>query len=217
LLGAAFEQEGCCVVRGPDLLLGGDILRWHALPGRFDGVIGGPPCKSYSRACRGNQPTQGNLIPEFERIVAEAGPAWWLCENVPAAPVPKGAVYSEVLDAWVFGAAQHRRRRFSSNLPLKPIPVPMEERHPDPWPCVTATEHKHSAGSRNRRRAGRKVGRRMTLTEVNVAMGLPAGFETPCLKVEAAYGVRGNGVALPMGLALARAVKEALRNPTAQP
>jgi len=207
LLGMAFESEGFCVVRGPDLLLGGDIRRWHALDGHFSGVIGGPPCKSHSRACRGNRPTQANLIPEFERIVAEAQPAWWLCENVPDAPVPQGAVFAEVLDAWEFGTAQHRRRRFSSNLALEPIPVPPEERHPDPWPCVTATEHKHSAGSRNRRRAGRKVGRRMTLAEVNAAMGLPEGFETPCLKVEFTYAVRGNGVPLPMGVALAKAVK----------
>lgn len=211
LLGLAFEQEGFCVVRGPDIFLGGDIRRWHALPGRFDGVIGGPPCKAHSRACRGNAPTQENLIPEFERVVAEARPHWWVCENVPEAPVPLGAAHAEVLDAWEYGAAQHRRRRFSSNLPLRPVPVPSEDRHPDPWPCVTATEHKHSAHSRNRRRAGRKVGRRMTPAELNVAMGLPHNFSTPCLKLEAAYAVRGNGVPIQMGRAIARAIKDALQ------
>ena len=211
LLGMAFEQEGNCIVRGRELLLGGDIRGWHVPSGHFAGVIGGPPCKAHSRACRGQRPTQGNLIPEFERVVAEARPGWWLCENVPEAPVPQGAAYAEVLDAWEFGASQHRRRRFSSNLPLGPSPVPPEDRHPDPSPCVTGSEHKHSQNSRNRRRAGRKVGRRMTLAEVNVSMGLPEDFVTHCLTLEAAYAVRGNGVPIQMGRAVARAVTEALR------
>ena len=45
----AFEEEGFCVVRGPDLLWGGDIRRFHPPAGRFDGVIGGPPCQAFSR------------------------------------------------------------------------------------------------------------------------------------------------------------------------
>jgi len=44
LLDSAFEEVGFCVVRGPDLLWGGDIVRFHPPAGRFDGVIGGPPC-----------------------------------------------------------------------------------------------------------------------------------------------------------------------------
>jgi hypothetical protein len=35
------EQEGFCVVKGPDVLWGGDIRRFHPLAGRFDGIIGG--------------------------------------------------------------------------------------------------------------------------------------------------------------------------------
>ena len=42
LLDMAFEEEGFCVVRGPDLLWGGDIRRFHPPAGRFEGVIGGP-------------------------------------------------------------------------------------------------------------------------------------------------------------------------------
>lgn len=48
LLDMAFEEEGFCVVRGPDLLWGGDIRRFHPPSGRFDGVIGGPPCQRFS-------------------------------------------------------------------------------------------------------------------------------------------------------------------------
>src|SRR5207247_2514014 len=82
LLGMAFEEEGFCVVRGPDVLLGGDVRTWHPAPGRFDGVIGGPPCKSFSVAVWSqggpDAATEGNLVGEFERVVAEAKPAWWL-------------------------------------------------------------------------------------------------------------------------------------------
>lgn len=45
LLDMAFCEEGFCVVRGPDLLWGGDIRKFHPPAGRFDGVIGGPPCQ----------------------------------------------------------------------------------------------------------------------------------------------------------------------------
>ena len=48
LLDRAFEEEGFCVVRGPDLLWGGDIKTFHPPAGKFDGVIGGPPCQLFS-------------------------------------------------------------------------------------------------------------------------------------------------------------------------
>jgi DNA (cytosine-5)-methyltransferase 1 len=213
LLGLAFEQAGFVIVRGPEVMLGQDIRGWHSLPGKFMGVIGGPPCKSFSRVCKGNTPTQGNLIPEFERVVAESEPDWWVMENVPTAPVPRAARWSAILDAWEFGAGQHRRRRFSSNLFLDPVPVPGDQRCPDPLPCVTAYEHRGC----DRRKAGRKLGRRMTLEEVNMAMGLPSDFSTLCLKVEYAYMVRGNGVPLPMGRAIAEAVKVTLGTAASRP
>lgn len=215
LLGMAFEAEGFCVVRGPDALLGGDIRGWSVPEGRFDGIIGGPPCKSFSVAIasRGGPEAalEGNLIPEFERIVSEAKPLFFLMENVPQAPIPTDALWSEVLDAWEFGASQHRKRRFSSShwIGYALQRVPENDRHPDPWPTVTATEHKCSAGSNERtmrQRAGRKVGRRMSLEEVNVAMGLPLDWETPALKQSSAYAVRGNGVPLQLGKAVASAI-----------
>ena len=50
LFGKAFEDEGFCVVRGPELILGQDINDWHIPSGKFDGIIGGPPCQSHSQA-----------------------------------------------------------------------------------------------------------------------------------------------------------------------
>ena len=120
LLDMAFEEAGFCVVRGPDLLWGGDIRRFHPPAGRFDGVIGGPPCQAFSRLrhiveANGYQ-TAPNLIPEFERCLAEAQPAWALMENVPDAPepaVPGYQVSSTMLrDVWC-GGETSRLRRFS--------------------------------------------------------------------------------------------------------
>src|SRR5580765_7909749 len=119
LLDMAFELEGFTVVRGPDVLWGGDIRTFHPPSGVFAGVIGGPPCQAFSQF-RHIQPLagakHGNLIPEFERCVAEAGPAWFVMENVPAAPSPvlEGyGVSSVVLDNRWLGEVQRRRRRVS--------------------------------------------------------------------------------------------------------
>lgn len=212
LLGMAFEQEGFCVVRGPDVLLGGDIRNFRSVVEKFDGVIGGPPCQMFSKAvtrCSGGTNAL-NLIPEFERVVNESKPRWWLMENVPEAPLPAlDCKWNAVLDAHHYGALQHRRRRFSSNLSLIPHPMPTCE---DPFPTVTATEHKVSGTGSIKdtmsARASRKVGRRLKLEEINELMGLPADWQTPALTVEMAYRVRGNGVPLQMGVALAKAIKQ---------
>lgn len=74
LLDMAFEAEGFCVVRGPDLLWGGDIRRFHPPKRKFEGVIGGPPCQFASKMRHINPLAgrkHGNLIPEFERVVVE--------------------------------------------------------------------------------------------------------------------------------------------------
>lgn len=127
LLDMAFEEEGFTVVRGPDVLWGGDVRRFHPPAGRFEGVIGGPPCQAFSGLvnlirAKGLEPRFGNLIPEFERCVAEARPRWFLMENVPAAPRPEPADYA-VSDFTVcnssldggdgLGLEQERVRRFS--------------------------------------------------------------------------------------------------------
>ncbi len=94
LLDMAFEEEGFCVVRGPDLLWGGDIRRFQPPTWKFEGIIGGPPCQAHSRLVGmvrqrwGDDAVAEDLIPEFRRCVQEARPEWYLMENVPAAPTP---------------------------------------------------------------------------------------------------------------------------------
>jgi DNA (cytosine-5)-methyltransferase 1 len=127
LLDHAFELEGYCAVRGPDVIWGGDIRRFHPPARVFAGVIGGPPCQMFSSLANlvranGHEPKFGNLIPEFERCVAEAAPDWFLMENVPAAPVSAIAGYdacsflldnSALLGEDGFGLEQRRIRRIT--------------------------------------------------------------------------------------------------------
>ncbi len=136
LLDMAFEEEGFCVVRGPDLLWGGDIRKFHPPGGRIEGVIGGPPCQTFSTLAnlvraKGYEPRFGNLIPEFERVIVEAQPDWVLMENVSAAPVPEVPDYQVTsfildnchLDAGDgYGEQQERKRRFSFALHGRPAP-----------------------------------------------------------------------------------------------
>ncbi len=117
LLGRAFEAKGWCVVWGPDVIYARDIRGWHVPAGRFDGVIGGPPCQAFSRMrhmveANGFKPRFGNLIPEFKRVVEEAAPRWWLMENVPEAPDPDLGGESFVASPRWLGDTQSRKRRF---------------------------------------------------------------------------------------------------------
>lgn len=130
LLDRAFEEEGFVVVRGPDVLWGGDVRIFHPPAGVFSGVIGGPPCQTFSTLAnlvrsKGHEPRFGNLIPEFERCVLEAMPAWYLMENVPAAPLAECDGYAShaflFCNSWIpgddgLGQEQERKRRFTFGL-----------------------------------------------------------------------------------------------------
>jgi len=114
LLDRGFEDAGFCVVRGPDLIFGGDIRKFSAMAGKFDGIIGGPPCQDFSKARR-TEPTGDGLemLEQFKRIVLEASPVWWLAENVPGVPDIRIEGYSWQrldLNAADFGSKQRRLR-----------------------------------------------------------------------------------------------------------
>lgn len=128
LFGRAFEALGFCVVRGPEWMLGQDVRDFHAAPGRFDGVIGGPPCQSFSRALRdGYEASHENLIPEFVRIVEEAQPRWAVMENVPEAAGAAPRWDHVFLSDWDCGGLTFRKRGFwfyGLPAPLLPSPRP---------------------------------------------------------------------------------------------
>lgn len=202
LLGRGFEAEGFSVVRGPDLIYGGDVRAFHVPPGRFDGVIGGPPCQDFSRARR-SAPT-GNgvaMLDEFRRLVTEARPAWWLMENVAAVPDVRIDGYSWQridLDARDCGLEQSRLRHFQYGHRDGLVPViRRQSRAPGPsQPCCVASE-------------AARVGRR-TWSDFCALQGLPRDFELPGMSVEARYRAVGNGVPVPMARTLARAILDAI-------
>ena len=239
LLGRAFEEGGFCVVRGPDLLWGGDIRTFHPPAGVFDGVIGGPPCQAFSALRHlirhnGHEPRFGNLIPEFERVVAEAGPTWFLMENVPDAPIPDVPGLKTwacmVRDKWV-GGVQPRPRRFSfgtqDGTPLDIEWVALMQ-PTDETRSVTADSRIGSTGTRVRGGGGvlpHGQGKERLFAGGNLpgmgsptpidaaceAMGLPRDFtEHMPFTMHGKRSAIGNAVPMPMGRAVAKAVKRAL-------
>lgn len=64
---------------------GGDIRRFTVEPGKFDGVIGGPPCQPFSAAGKIAGTSAVDLIPEFVRVAREARPEFIVMENVTSA------------------------------------------------------------------------------------------------------------------------------------
>lgn len=225
LLDLAFEQEGYSIVRGPDLLWGGDIKNFHVPAERFDGVIGGPPCQAFSRLrhiVEANGHTIApNLIPEFERIVGEAKPKWFLMENVPDAPLPIVLGYTmstELIEDVMVGGQTSRCRRFSfgSQVGLKLRVEIMALWSPSPERTVTCDPRTVPVafGAGRRPKGGGRmphVGRSMSIGEMCKLQGLPETFtDWMPFTVSAKRRVIGNGVPLAMGKAIARAVRKAI-------
>ena len=199
LLDMAFEEEGFCMVRGPDLLWGGDIRRFHPPAGKFDGVIGGPPCKGESPLAHLNGTPGGSLASEFHRIVEETACDWWLMEAV----VRHKAPYTMPLSPRHLGHTQSRRRFFHSNLPIQRY-VQTEVFEPQEFKHAVLAGHGGAVGSIERRMA------KYPWPEHCELQGLPADFDLPGFKVQAKYEAVGNGVPLVMGRAVAQAVKRAM-------
>jgi DNA (cytosine-5)-methyltransferase 1 len=230
LLDMAFEEEGFCVVRGPDLLWGGDIRDFHAPSGRFEGVIGGPPCQLFSQMRHMNPRVgqkHGNMIPEYERVVEEAAPDWFVMENVSDAPEPIVAGYRVrslmLRDDWVGGATMRLRRfSFGSRAGIALVVEQLALHLVDPEPAVTGGSRLipvaiGGSGKVKRTkiegvsRVGPGRGQRMTVAEMLTMQGAPATLLDDTAYTESAKRqMIGNGVPLPMGRAIARAVKAAM-------
>jgi len=100
--------------------LSGSLLDYEGITG----VIGGPPCQSWSRRNIRQTPDdpRASLVGEYMRIVDEVRPRWFVLENVTTVPkdlkqsVSRHArdlgytVQSACLNASEYGAAQTRRR-----------------------------------------------------------------------------------------------------------
>ncbi|RRJ97874.1 hypothetical protein Ga0100231_005320 [Opitutaceae bacterium TAV4] len=200
LLGRGFESAGFCVVRGPDLVWGGDVRTFHAPSGAFGGIIGGPPCQDFSRARR-TAPTGNGLamLAEFARIVGEARPDWFLMENVPGVPpfdVPGYTVQRFNLNATECGCRQNRLRTFHFGSCDSTVLVC--DRAVTTFPTLEPTCMATEAARPDRRR----------FPDFCELQGLPRDFDLPGLSLSAKYRAVGNGVPVPM----ARVIGQAVRN-----
>jgi DNA (cytosine-5)-methyltransferase 1 len=225
LLDSAFEQEGYCVVRGPDVIWGGDIRRFYPPAGKFDGVIGGPPCQMFSSLAHlvranGHEPRFGNLIPEFERCVSESSPDWFVMENVRAAPEPAIEGYgtkSFLLDNAALnsgdghGQEQTRVRRFTFGLRGREAPDLRR------WidlavfflPDAVGTQTQFPVDNSREANAGKG---RYKLADACRLQGLPEDFLSDApFTAEGKLRAVANGVPVMMGRAIARAILEATK------
>jgi len=247
LLDYAFEAEGFCVVRGPDVIWGGDIRRFHPPKGRFDGIIGGDPCQSHSSLAnlvraKGLEPSFPDMTGDYQRVVEETRPAWFLRENVPKAPDVKPAGYdvrrfmldNSTLDSGDgTGNEQMRRRRWwfgvregecpelraFMDFALHELPDAVQAVAGDA-PSVPvamggsgkrkATAVAGKAGTLEQWTPGEKEPRR-DMAEMLRLQGLPGDWlDHQPWTMSAKRKIVGNGVAVPMGRQLARAIREAM-------
>ncbi len=235
LLGMAFEQEGFCVVQSRDWIFGGDIRGTHFPSGRFDGVIGGPPCQAFSRLTHmvrqnGLYPKFGNLIPEFERVVIETRSQWFVMEEVPDAPRPKVSGYEthefilnnrQCVDANGNPATPNRSRAITFGYRGERRPLLLDV------VCLEATEFEYAATGGSARPVAMNRGcqpkrfrdgnshmpfnsrSRAAVKELCRKQGIPEEYVTRMpFTVDAACKALGNGVPLAMGRTIARGVRE---------
>ena len=194
LLGRAFEEAGFCVVRGPDLITGGDIRTFHPPPRRFAGVIGGPPCQDFSRLNRNPGSYGGEMIGQFCRVVDEAGADWYLFENVVAAPDFEIDGYRQqrfALDlAWFSDFSRRRDFVFGSRSGQLLDPA-NAVRGEILGTCVTGSDERSFQACCD-------------------IQGLPPGFDVPFFTLEGKKQAVANGVPMALGRHVARLIAETL-------
>jgi DNA (cytosine-5)-methyltransferase 1 len=194
ILGRGFENRGFCIVRGPDLLWGGEIRRFHVPADVFPGIIGGSPCQDFSKARRAAPTGEGlELIDEFRRVVMEAAPDWFLLENVPQVPdivIPGYAVQRFDLHASEVGLNQNRLRHFQygnrAGLCLRLDRPARRSRDVDP--CVVASNDRRTWADKCR------------------LQGLPEDFDLPGMTRAGRHRAVGNGVPVQMAEFIALAI-----------
>jgi DNA (cytosine-5)-methyltransferase 1 len=197
LLGRGFEDEGFCVVRGPDILWGGDIRSFKVPTGQFDGLIGGSPCQDFSGINRNPTGYSLEMLKEFIRVVEEAHPTWFVLENVPRVPDISIAGYSVQridLNSRECGMKQSRLRHFQFGsrdgtviIPERIRPIGKSEK------IALASE-------------GATINRR-SWSDFCELQGLPRDFDLSSMSIVEKYKAVGNGVPIPMARVIARAIR----------
>lgn len=206
LLGHAFEQTGFCVVRGPDIITGGDIRNFSPPANRFDGVIGGPPCQDYSKLNRSPGQYGNEMLKHYRRVVTESKPAWFLYENVVTAPtfsVPEYRQQRFALDlAWFTHFS--RRRDFVFGSQSGQLLNPMNGTRQDiQGTCVTGNDERSFQACCD-------------------IQGLPRDFDLPFFTLEGKKQAVANAVPMALSLYVAALIAQTIYAtdtsiPTAQP
>lgn len=218
LLDHAFELEGFTVVRGPDILWGGDIHTFHIPPGRFEGIIGGPPCQKFSTASAIAGTSKLDLIPEFLRVVREGKPQFVVMENVQQAighpDVPKDWIHTKLRD-YDCGGETNRTRAFWTwpFMPLAPHRAAGDASH-----SVMATTWKRGKSTSKYVQDKGFLPGDLPISEYARLQGASdigqRLIEAHASKAFAVH-VLGNGVPIPMGRFIASSVRQYLNTRSA--
>jgi len=142
------------------------------IPDDIDGIIGGPPCQSWSEAGarRGINDERGKLFYEYVRIIKDKQPLFFLAENVPGLTFQRNSLafkdilasfsdvgynlYCQVVNAADYGVPQDRKRviivgfhqSIDSHFILEPIndnKLTLKEAIYDLWQHETPPEAKN--------------------------------------------------------------------------
>jgi DNA (cytosine-5)-methyltransferase 1 len=176
----------------------------------------------------------GNLIPEYERVVSEAAPEWFVMENVRDAPLPVVdgyRVHAQLMkDVWVGGETSRVRRISFGTADGRHLGIKQTALHTlEPEVSALAGSgcsvpvalvRDGKGGHRPKKQYGNSGPRTALGRGGNSAdnyafklrqQGLPPDFlsDAPFTAGGKSHAV-GNGVPLPMGRAVARAVKAAM-------
>lgn len=197
LLDRAFENVGFCVVRGPDILWGGDVRQFYPPSGVFWGVIGGPPCQDFSGLNRNPGEYGYDMLAEYARVVIEAQPEWWLMENVARVP-------DVVLPGWSHQRLDINQGWYSDVTRLRHVQFGSKSGRLINVTRQRITGVKQAAALANDNRSFRELCR---------LQGLPDDYDLPGFLVSEKKRAVGNGVPLQIGMELARAVLDAYSRP----
>jgi DNA (cytosine-5)-methyltransferase 1 len=215
LLDRAFEEQGFCVVRGPDILWGGDVKNFHPPANIFDGIIGGPPCQKFSTASEIAGTKKEDLIPEYVRIIREAAPRWLVMENVrqvighPDIPADWSVTTLRDFDC---GGFTNRVRAFWTWPFMMLVP---SRAHGDASHSVMATTFKRGRSSSQYVKDKGFLPGDLPIDEYARLQGADdIGQRLKEHRSSKAFAVHvlGNGVPLAMGRAVASAVKSAIEH-----
>lgn len=197
LLDKAFKEKGFCVVSAGDIILNHDIRDFTGMKDKFSGLIGGPPCRWFSKANRdrSNKHLGIELLNEFKRVVLECSPDWALIENVSEVPNLYIDGYShqriDINQSWYEPINRLRHIQFYSkhNLYLH-------------WDRKNVTDQSHKFKCDSAALASDS----RSYKELLRLQGLPLDLDYPDFTVKGKKKLIGNGVPISMGRVIAQSV-----------